>query len=123
MQNSKQQALMFLLGAVLVGGALGFTADRMMIRDKLCTAEAQDMRAVLSERLALTPVQERVVDSILDDKHKRYEIIMAPLQESLDSVKLRARAQIRLVLAGDQMQKFDQLVREMNDSTKSRDRE
>jgi hypothetical protein len=28
MQRSKQQALMFLLGAVLVGGAVGFSADR-----------------------------------------------------------------------------------------------
>ena len=30
MQRSKQQALMFLLGAVLVGGVLGFSADRVM---------------------------------------------------------------------------------------------
>ncbi len=33
MQRSKQQALMFLLGAVLVGGVLGFSADRV-IADK-----------------------------------------------------------------------------------------
>jgi len=30
MQRSKQQALMFLLGIGLVGGALGFSADRYL---------------------------------------------------------------------------------------------
>jgi hypothetical protein len=30
MQRSRSLALMFLLGALLVGGALGFTADRML---------------------------------------------------------------------------------------------
>ena len=118
MQSTKQQALMFLLGAALVGGALGFTADRMMIRDKLCTGESKDMRALLSERLALTPTQEQKIDSILDDRHKRYEVVLAPIRESLDSVKLRARAQIRLVLDEQQVPKFDELVRELTDSTK-----
>ena len=34
MQRSKNLAMMFLLGAVLVGGALGFTADRVWTRDE-----------------------------------------------------------------------------------------
>ena len=35
MQRSKQQALMFVLGAALVGGALGFSADRYMVHEKV----------------------------------------------------------------------------------------
>jgi hypothetical protein len=35
MQQSKNLAITFLLGAVLVGGALGFTADRMMLRERI----------------------------------------------------------------------------------------
>ena len=38
MQRSKQQALMFLLGAVLVGGALGFSADRYLGHEKIVVA-------------------------------------------------------------------------------------
>ena len=30
MQRSKQQAIMFLLGAVLVGGVVGFSAERVI---------------------------------------------------------------------------------------------
>jgi hypothetical protein len=121
MQSSKQQAMMFLLGAVLVGGALGFTADRVILRDQMCTAEPRDLRGLLSQRLALTPDQEHKVDSILDDRHKRYEVALAPIQESLDSVKLRARAQIRVLLSEEQVPKFDELVRELNDTTKYKD--
>ena len=123
MHSTKQQAMMFLLGAVLVGGALGFTADRVMMRDRLCTGESKDVRGLLSERLALTPTQEKKVDSILDDRHKRYEVALAPIRESLDSVKLRARAQIRLLLTEEQVPKFDEFIRELNDSTKHKDRD
>jgi hypothetical protein len=34
MQRSRSLALMFLLGALLVGGALGFTADRVLTGDR-----------------------------------------------------------------------------------------
>ena len=37
MQRTKQQALMFLLGAVLVGGALGFSADRYIGHEKFAS--------------------------------------------------------------------------------------
>jgi hypothetical protein len=121
MQSSKQLAMTFLLGAVLVGGALGFTADRVILRDRMCTGQTRDVRALLSERLALTAEQEHKVDSILDDRHKRYEVVLAPIRESLDSVRLRARAQIRLLLDEDQVPRFDDLVREVNDSTKNRE--
>ena len=35
MQQSKNLAIAFLLGAVVVGGALRFTADRVMLRDRI----------------------------------------------------------------------------------------
>ncbi len=42
MQRSKQQALMFLLGAVLVGGVLGFSANRVMSSSKPKRASARE---------------------------------------------------------------------------------
>ena len=38
MQQSKNLAIAFLLGAVVVGGALGFSADRLMLRDRIAPA-------------------------------------------------------------------------------------
>ena len=125
MPQSKQQAMMFLLGAVLVGGALGFTADRVMIQDRICATDATktDARALFAQRLSLTTEQERKVDSILDERHRQYELLTAPLQGKLDSVKLHSRAQIRLLLSPDQSKAFDAFIAEMSDSTKKHNRE
>ncbi|MEP7343621.1 MAG: hypothetical protein ABI877_00080 [Gemmatimonadaceae bacterium] len=125
MTQSKQQAMMFLLGAVLVGGALGFTADRVMIQDRLCATDAskKDARAMFAQRLQLTNDQERKVDSILDERHRQWEVLMAPIQGKLDSVKLHSRAQIRLLLDGDQTKAFEAFIAEMSDTTKKSDRD
>ena len=55
MQRSRSLALMFLLGALLVGGALGFTADRVLSADR-CAKNGDNRRsfAWLTEELHLT---------------------------------------------------------------------
>ena len=123
MTQSKQQAVMFLLGAVLVGGALGFTADRVMIQDRICATDASrsDARARFAERLKLTKDQERIVDSILDERNRQWVAIMAPVQSQVDSVKLHSRAQIRLLLNETQSKAFDAFIAEMSDTTKKHD--
>ncbi len=125
MTQSKQQAMMFLLGAVLVGGALGFTADRVMIQDRICATDASktDARTRFAERLSLTTDQESKVDSILDERHRQWEAVMAPIQGKLDSVKLHSRAQIRRLLNPAQSNEFDEFIAEMSDSTKKHDRD
>jgi hypothetical protein len=125
MPQSKQTALMFLLGAVLVGGALGFTADRVMIQDRICATDAskKDARTIFAQRLSLTGEQERKVDSILDERHRQWALAMSPVQGKLDSVKLHSRAQIRLLLNPGQSKAFDEFIAEMNDSTKKHDQE
>jgi hypothetical protein len=125
MQRSKNLAVMFLLGAVVVGGALGFTADRMMIRDQLrsrTTGPAQ--RLSLADRLQLDATQRAKVDSLLDDRRRHRDLIMGPVRDQLDSVKLRSREQIRLLLTAEQRTRFDQIIADMNEGPRGgRDRE
>ena len=120
MQPSKQQALMFLLGAVLVGGALGFTADRMILNDRAGKPvdRRKDLGNLLTDRLSLTADQEQKINSILDERHRQYELVFAPARARYDSVKLSARSQMRAVLSEPQAVAFDALVRELNDSTR-----
>jgi len=47
MHSSKNVAIAFLLGAVLVGGALGFTADRVWMRDATYSSDPRASRALL----------------------------------------------------------------------------
>lgn len=119
MQQSKNLAITFLLGAVIVGGALGFTADRVMLRERIARPEAAG-RMSLADRLQLDATQRARLDSIVDDRHKRYSIVMSTVRPALDSIKLRARYEIRLMLTPTQLAEFEKVLAEMNDN-KTRD--
>jgi Spy/CpxP family protein refolding chaperone len=124
MQRSKNLAVMFLLGAVLVGGALGFTADRMMMRDQLRARENNPRgRLRLADRLQLDSAQSAKVDSLLDDRRRHLDLIMATVRDQLDSVRMRSTDQIRLILTDEQRAKFDALIAEMNDRGRPRDKD
>lgn len=112
MQNSKQLAVMFLLGAFLVGGALGFTADRVWGRDATCR-DPRSSRALLYDRLELTTDQRTAWDGILDDRHRQFDSLFKPIKPQMDSIRLRARAQMRALLTTpEQRERFEAILRE-----------
>lgn len=113
MQRSKSLALMFILGAVLTGAALGFSADRLLGRDTLCPAagDRHGWRDRFAERLNLTPVQATAVDSILEDKHRQISTLIDPIRPQLDSISANARAQIARQLTPAQQARFEQFTR------------
>ena len=117
MQQSKNLAITFLLGAVLVGGALGFTADRVMMRDRIALLPGP---VKLSDRLQLDSAQRSRLDSILDDRHRRMGNVLAPVRPALDSIKERAREEIRSMLNTSQRAEFEKVLAEMNNN-KNRD--
>jgi hypothetical protein len=119
MQQSKNLAIAFLLGAVLVGGALGFTADRMMLRDRISRPEGG--RPLLADRLQLDATQRARLDSIIDNRHKRFDVIMSTVRPALDSAKRRARDEIRLILTATQRAEFEKVLVEMSNNNKPRD--
>jgi hypothetical protein len=120
MQQSKSLAIAFLLGAVIVGGALGFTADRVMLRDRIVRLERG--RVSLADRLQLDASQRARLDSIVDNRHKRFELIMSTVRPALDSSKQRARDEIRLILNPTQRAEFEKVLAEMSSNyTKTRD--
>jgi hypothetical protein len=120
MQRSKNLALLFLLGAVLVGGVLGFTADRVLARDSFCTKRSDwvTMRRVLAEELDLSPKQRAAVDNILDRRHTDMTAALAPVKTQIIAVRDRARADIAKQLDSEQQVKFQRLIERMSDTTK-----
>ncbi len=110
MQRSKNLAMMFLLGAVLVGGALGFTADRVWMRDAACN-DPRASRALLYDRLALNAEQRAAWDSILDDRHRQFDSLFKPIKPQMDSIRTRSRAQMRALLTTpEQRAKYDAII-------------
>jgi len=110
MQNSKHLALMFLLGAVLVGGALGFTADRVWLKDPGCN-DPKCNRRLLYERLELDASQRAAWDSILDDRHRQFDSLFKPIRPQMDSIRMRSRAQLRALLTTPEQQaRYDAII-------------
>lgn len=108
MQRSKQQALMFLLGAVLVGGVLGFSADRVFSEQR----RDWGSRMHMYQDLGLSEAQRCVMDSLLDARSSQIRALMNPLQPQLDSIRRSAHQQILQVLASEQRVKLEQRAAE-----------
>src|SRR6476469_4016102 len=117
MDRTKGYALMFLLGAFLAGGALGFSAERAMHADRgrdLRSPRAYRQR--MAEELKLTHKQQASVDSLIEQKHRQIVALYKPVKPQLDSIALLARdvsdsthAQIKKLLDPDQQQKLDRM--------------
>ena len=110
MQRSKQQALMFLLGAVLVGGVLGFSAERVMLhasKDRSWSA-----RTAMYDDLELTAAQRAAMDSVIDEKNRRVDSLLKPVKPQIDSVRANARTQFYRIFTAAQRAKFETRVRE-----------
>ncbi len=118
-QRTKAQAIFFLLGAVLVGGALGFTANRAIERRDL-TKDQRSSRAQLAARLELDATQRVMLDSVLDARNEKMKALLAPVRPQLDSIRYAARAVIRARLTREQQALWDQVLLEMSkDTTRS----
>ena len=117
MDRSKGYALMFLLGAFVTGGALGFTADRVMgTKHRHESRGGRPSRQRMAEELKLTPEQQRSVDSLIDLKHRQILALYKPVRPQLDSIAVQARQvsdstheQIKRLLNADQAAKLDKM--------------
>lgn len=109
MQRSKQQALMFLLGAVLVGGVLGFSADRVLAEKQKHWAP----RMRMYKDLQLSEAQQSTMDSLLDARNCQMSAVMKPIQPQVDSIKKAAHQQVLSILTAEQRAKLELRVAEM----------
>lgn len=121
MQRSKALALLFFLGAALAGGAVGFTADRVLSGGHDCARDGGQpaLRDRLATRLSLTSAQRAAVDTILDGRHRQIQEILAPVRPRMDSVRLAARVQIERILTPEQRVEYEAMLREADEKRAS----
>jgi Spy/CpxP family protein refolding chaperone len=110
MQRSKQQAMLFLLGAVLVGGVLGFSAERVLTSEK---PRNWAPRQRMYDDLGLTVEQRSTMDSLLDERNCQISAVMKPVRPHLDSIKKSAHEQVLQVLTPAQREKLELRSKEM----------
>jgi Spy/CpxP family protein refolding chaperone len=104
MQRPKQQALAFLLGAVLVGGVVGFSADRVFRRDDTSVAAK---RKAMYDDLELQPAQRAALDSLFDARNCKYDSIFNSIRPALDSLKSETRSRTSAILTDEQRAKLE----------------
>lgn len=107
MQRTKQQALLFLLGAVLVGGVLGFSANRVL-GSKSSEESSWFHREGMYDDLALSPVQRAQIDSVLDQRNCQMRALMDPLKPQADSIRAAGQEQMLRILTPGQRARFEQ---------------
>jgi len=112
MERTKQQAIAFLLGAVLVGGVVGFSADRMIRHEDTTIAEK---RKAMYDDLDMTPAQRVAMDSLFDARNCEYDAIFRPIQPALDSLRTATRDKMDQILTAGQRSRLD--VRRKDDDT------
>ncbi len=106
MAHAKQQALMFLLGALLVGGALGFSADRY-IRHQSFASQYGPLRSRFYDDLGLSEKQRGTIDSLAFDEDCKMKALFAPQRPTVDSMRVRFHAQVDSLLSSAQLAKLN----------------
>jgi Spy/CpxP family protein refolding chaperone len=108
--------MMFLLGAFVAGGALGFTADKVLRASDRNAHGAADFRTRMAEKLELTPTQKTAIDSLMLERHRQIVALFKPVKPQLDSISAEARAvsdstheQIKRLLNPEQRAEFDKM--------------
>jgi Spy/CpxP family protein refolding chaperone len=113
----QQLAALFLVSAFLLGGAVGWTAGRVVVPRAEAAPAVSPARAVARDEeagkldefaaeLGLSTAQRAAVDSILDERRRVMDSLVAPLRPRLDAARDDARAQIRQRLTAEQRARF-----------------
>ena len=89
------------------------------LRDRI--DQVPPVRPKLADRLELDAAQRLRLDSIADDRSKRLDMALAPLKPALDSIRERARDEIRSMLNPTQRVEFEKVLAEMNNPNKNHD--
>jgi len=108
MQRSKQQALMFLLGATLVGGALGFSADRYLRNQKI--ASQFGPRPRFYDELGLSEDKRRALDSLASARECETRVLLAPHDSAMKAIRAKFRRQRDSVFTKEQKIMFDKML-------------
>src|ERR1051325_768458 len=112
MHRSKQQAVMFLLGAVLVGGVLGASGARMYQHQKFVEEYGVNRREFYNS-LGLSTEQKSRLDSLAQAHACAVDSALAPVKPRLDSIRDNFRAAEKQVYTAAQRAKLDERAAEM----------
>ncbi|HXX20834.1 MAG TPA: hypothetical protein VEJ46_15625 [Candidatus Acidoferrum sp.] len=127
MENTKarlEAAALFLVVFVLgvVFGVVGSHVWNQRVSGELkkvnTTPTRDQVVQDLTDRLQLTPDQQKQVAATIDETRARWQALYAPLDAPREQIRQDGRAKIRAVLTPDQQVKFDDFLKRLDDQRK-----
>ena len=116
---------LFLLGIAL--GAVG-----MRVAERKVLGEHRDERGrmggparmveQLTRELELTAEQQQQLNSILEDTRKKYEATYSTIRPQMEQARQDGRTRIRTMLTPEQLPKFEEYLRRIDEERKNRER-
>lgn len=112
MERSKLLAAAFLAGAFTLGATVGFGFDRSIAGVDVPPppASAASAYADFATELALTPEQKAAVDSILDERHRVIDSLLAPVRPQMQAARDGAQREIAARLSPEQREKYERYL-------------
>jgi Spy/CpxP family protein refolding chaperone len=109
---------MFFVALFAAGAAVGVVGDRYLQREKVQRqwGDQRAMRTRLADDLGMTAEQRAAMDSLLDDRNRQYDSLMAPVRPTLDSLGAATRQRLRQLLTPEQQATYDQIQREREEA-------
>ena len=103
MQRSKQQALMFLLGATLVGGVVGASAIKVMDKKPVRVPA----RVQMYDDIGIDSSMRVRMDSVLDEMNCKTADIMSSVRPSMDSIRADGLKSLLGMMTQEQRDAYD----------------
>jgi hypothetical protein len=129
MMRSKTIAVLFYLGAVVIGAAAGVAVDRKMVHQKIdrMRDDPRMSRDEFFTMLGLSETQRKSWDSIFDARRRADSILIAPvraqeraLRPQRDSIGNATYASLRALLSPEQVKLWDEFRTKQQDERRQR---
>ena len=113
--------VLFVLGIAL--GSVGtyvVTTRVLAARPQATLSRNADHMAMFTRDLNLTPDQQNQIQAILNDTRAHYAALHQKLDPEYEEVRHQGRVRIRQVLTPEQLPKFEELLRQMDEERRQR---
>lgn len=113
----------FLLGIVLGGLGIHLLGSRVAAGTKTGPMPSTSSEVVqqLDAKCALSAEQQKDIRAIMDDVMGQYRSIYEPIRPQIEEVRQAGRQRIRRVLRPDQLPKFEDYLRQMDEERKKQE--
>jgi len=106
--------LVFVLGVAT--GAMGFYLSQV----RAGVGGRPTVVERLTNELSLTPLQQQQVTAVLEETKKSYDSILNPVRPQMEAVRHDGRQKIRAILSADQLPKFEEHLRRIDEERAKR---